>query len=486
MNLVKVAFCAILVVASIGCNSKPVDDGKVPISTTSDKARELFVQARDLNDKLRGNEATPLLQQAVALDSNFAQAHLLMSQTAPGAAEFFASLEAARRTAAFATETEQWMIQSFDAGVAGNTTQQLQILQKLVAARPQDERVHTLLGNFYFGQQDWPEAIAAYQRAAVIDSSFSPVYNQLGYSYRFSDRDNEAEAAFRKYIQLIPDDPNPYDSYGELLMKLGRFEESIAQYEQALKVQSTFPPSYFGIASNLNFLGRHEDARAKMQQFLDIATNDGQRRAAYNGMAVSFVDEGKYDLGLEMLQKQYDVAAAKNDFAAMSGDVNLMGNLLIEMGRYDDALQEFKATVEMQAKAKNNSEQLSEQARLNYQYDAGRVAAWSGDLAKAKEMLAAYQSRAEAGQNRFQIRLAHQLAGIIFMQEKNWDEALLRLKQANLQNPYNLYLIGEVYNAVGDADRAQEYFTKASNFNLVSNLQQSMARRRVAIIQRKA
>lgn len=187
-----------------------------------------------------------------------------------------------------------------------------------------------------------------------------------------------------------------------------------------------------------------------------------------------------------MLQKQYDIAAAKNDFAAMSGDVNLMGNLLIEMGRYDDALAKFKETVTLQAKAENNSAQLSDQARLNHQYDAGRVAAWSGNLTEAKEMLAAYQSRAEAAQNRFQIWQAHQLAGIIAIQEKNWDEAVAQLKQSNLQNPYNLYLIGEVYNTMGDVDRGQEYFAKAFNFNLVNNLQQAMARRRIALIQQKA
>ena len=48
---------------------------------------------------------------------------------------------------------------------------------------------------------------------------------------------------FSGYIKLIPNDPNPYDSYAELLMKTGRFEESIAQYERALKQQATFMPS---------------------------------------------------------------------------------------------------------------------------------------------------------------------------------------------------------------------------------------------------
>ena len=45
-----------------------------------------------------------------------------------------------------------------------------------------------------------------------------------------------AEKAFQKYIELIPKDPNPYDSYAELLLKMGRFEDSIAQYRKALEI----------------------------------------------------------------------------------------------------------------------------------------------------------------------------------------------------------------------------------------------------------
>ena len=36
----------------------------------------------------------------------------------------------------------------------------------------------------------------------------------------------DAEKAFQKYIELIPKDPNPYDSYAELLLKMGRFDDS--------------------------------------------------------------------------------------------------------------------------------------------------------------------------------------------------------------------------------------------------------------------
>jgi cytochrome c-type biogenesis protein CcmH/NrfG len=41
----------------------------------------------------------------------------------------------------------------------------------------------------------------------------------LGYSYRSLENYAEAEKAFKIYIELIPDDPNPYDSYAEMLSK---------------------------------------------------------------------------------------------------------------------------------------------------------------------------------------------------------------------------------------------------------------------------
>ena len=54
-------------------------------------------------------------------------------------------------------------------------------------------------------------AIKHYEKATTINPSFSQPYNQLGYAYRFIEKFNDAENAFKKYIELIPGDPNPYD-----------------------------------------------------------------------------------------------------------------------------------------------------------------------------------------------------------------------------------------------------------------------------------
>ena len=74
-----------------------------------------------------------------------------------------------------------------------------------------------------------------------IDPKFTLPYNQLGYAYRAQGKNAEAEKTFKKYAELLPDDPNPHDSYAELLMRLGRFDESIAEYKKALQIDPVLP-----------------------------------------------------------------------------------------------------------------------------------------------------------------------------------------------------------------------------------------------------
>ena len=97
-------------------------------------------------------------------------------------------------------------------------------------------------GGYYFGQQDYVQAIEHHKKATELAPSYSPAYNILGYAYRQAGDYANAEQAFKKYIDLIPNDPNPYDSYAELLLKMGKFEESVLQYRKALSSRRQLQP----------------------------------------------------------------------------------------------------------------------------------------------------------------------------------------------------------------------------------------------------
>lgn len=161
------------------------------------------------------------------------------------------------------------MIGALDKGLKGDPAGVLTHYTELVRLFPNDERAQTLLGNTYFGRQEYDKAITHYVKATTINPSFSQPYNQLGYAYRFIEKFDDTEKTFKKYTELIPDDPNPYDSYAELLMKIGRFEESIKMYEKALSVDRHFIASHIGIGNNYLAMGQPEKARAA---FANITT----------------------------------------------------------------------------------------------------------------------------------------------------------------------------------------------------------------------
>lgn len=455
--------------------SMPGNEGKIPVTTSSEEAQKAFLQGRALFEKLRAQESRQYFEQAVAKDPNFALGYLFLANSQPSAKGFFEYLDKAASLTDKASEGEKMWILGAQAGATGDPAKQGEIYKKLCEAYPKDERALNLLGNYYFGLQYYDKAIEQYEKAAKINAEFSPLYNQLGYAQRFLENYGEAEKAFKKYVELIPDDPNPYDSYAELLMKMGRYEESIQKYREALKVDPHFVASYIGIATNLDFMGKYEDARKELQKLYDTARDDGERRAAYFSMAVSYANEGKLDQSLEMMKKEYAIAEKINDAANMSGDLVTIGNILIESGNYDKAMKKYEKAVTLV-----QGSDLSDAVKANNKrfslFNTAYVALKKGDLSAAKATTEEFRKKAYDINNTFQIRLAHQMAGMIALEEKQYDRALEELEKANLQDPYNLYRMALAYEGKGDRTRAMEMYKKVANHNTLNSMNYAFVR----------
>jgi tetratricopeptide (TPR) repeat protein len=449
--------------------------GKIAITTTSEEARADFVKGRTLAENLRLEDSREYFRRAIAKDPGFALAHLNLATSAPTGTEFFEHLGHAVGLADQVSPGERLVIQAAQAGSNADAARALALLQKLVADYPRDERARFQLGGAYFGRQDYEKAIAEYRRATEIAPDFAPAYNIVGYAYRTVGRYDEAEQAFKKYIELIPNDPNPYDSYAELLMKVGRFDESIAQYRKALEVNPQFAPSHVGIASNLLFQRKYHASRAEARKLYDGARNDGEKRAAMFAATVSYIEEGKTDLALAELDKQYALGKETGDAGAMAGDATSMGNVLLETGRPAEALERFEQAVAV-VSASDLSAEVKENAKLIHRFNVARVAIATGDLAKARKENAVFLRESEARQNPFQIRLGHQVAGMIALAEKDWDGALGHLAQANLQDPYNLYRQGQAYEGKGDRAKAKTAYASAVDFNQLPTLNSAFVR----------
>ena len=438
--------------------------GKIPITTSSAEARDLYLKGRDLAEKLRATDARRFYEQAVEKDKNFALGYVGLANTAPTTREFIDAVAHASALAGSVSEGERHMIGGLDKGLKGDPAGVLAHYTELVGLFPNDERARTLLGNTYFGRQEYETAITHYVQATSINPSFSQPYNQLGYAYRFIEKYDDAEKAFKKYTELIPGDPNPYDSYAELLMKVGRFEESIRMYGKALLLDRNFVASHVGIGNNYLGMGKPEQARAAFAKIATVARNSAERRLAHFWTAAAYVHEGATEKALAELRGMYALAEADGDGAVMSGDLTQMGDVLREAGRTKEALAKYEEAVTIINKAKV-PEEVKEATRRTHLFEEGRVAAVGKDIATAKAMLAEYTREVALKKRPFEVRQQHELAGMVALAEKQYKDAAKEFQLANQQDPRIVYLTSVALKGAGESQRAAEYAAKAAKFN---------------------
>jgi predicted negative regulator of RcsB-dependent stress response len=164
-----------------------------------------------------------------------------------------------------------------------------------------------------------------------------------------------------------------------------------------------------------------------------------------------------------------------NDVPAMAGDLQFKGNVLLEMGRADDARRAYEEALKM-TNDSNLSKEIKDNTALFHHYNLARVAIAKKDLATAKTETQTFRTGTEAAKNANQVKQARELAGRIALEEKNYDLAITELAQANQQNPDTHYLVGQAYLGKGDAAKAKESFTKAAKFNSLPQLNYAFVR----------
>lgn len=458
---------AAVVLTLLGCAGDAVTPGKVPITTSSKKARKAFLEARELQDNLRPSEAHDRYLRAVEVDPNFALGHLGLVQTALSNEQLLRSLKRAVELVDTVSPAEAHMIRAAEANTNGRPEIARQHLEALAVAFPDDERVHFMVGTFHFGRTEWQPAIEAYRRALAINPDFPPPYNYLGYALRNLGNFKGATEAFKRYTELIPDEPNPYDSYAELLMKMGKFQDSIGQYEKALEINPNFTPSYVGMAFDWMFLGDFEKARSALARALFIAPNDGERRQVLLWIAASYFYEGNHEQALAELDRRLEIARKGQDLLTVAGDLFLQGRVLAEYGRVDEARAKYDEGLAA-AEAGWATPEVKENFRRAHLAGLARIVLARGELAEADKRASMYLESVQRDQVPSQLRQAHQLLGLVALARSDWETAVAELSRADLGDPYTLYHLARAYLGKGDRVQGLATLERAASFNGLS------------------
>jgi tetratricopeptide (TPR) repeat protein len=161
---------------------------------------------------------------------------------------------------------------------------------------PNDYYGHQVLGLALVGLNRIDEAEKHFKRTTVLKPDFSDAHFQLGLVYsRNPDAMQQAEASFRRALELGHSKPEVYKNLASINIKSGRYAEAIQQLNSAISSNPNYADAYFLLADALRKSGKADEAATAIARFQNLNAGIADKRARSNK------SQAAYEEGMSLL-----------------------------------------------------------------------------------------------------------------------------------------------------------------------------------------
>ena len=439
--------------------------GVLPITTKSKQARELYLRGMVKLENLHAEAAFQDFHKAVQLDPDFALAHIIISfpTVDPTAepAEQVAARDRARAAKSKVSRGEQLFIDWISESSEGHMIPAIQAMNELLEQYPKDKHLLWLAGVWVENQQEISKAIQIFERAMQLDAKFAAPLNEGAYCYARQRMFDKAFDAMKRYTALLPNEPNPHDTYAEILRMAGKFDEALAEYRMSLKVDPGFVESQLGLADTYALMG--EESRARSEYAIAISHARSKMQAAQWGLnsAITYV-------------REHDYKRADNAFLAVAHQAHESDLPVAEAEAYRmmSAYQpESAAALQLLQQAEQGLLEKHKVPPAVLQQELAVVlrervlrAAHDGNLSLAGVAVAKLSQMSESSHDQLITLAYHGAAGALLVAQGKYEDALSQLEEDD-RNLNSLKLMVIANQNSGHSDAAEQISKKLANWN---------------------
>jgi len=116
----------------------------------------------------------------------------------------------------------------------------------------------------------YDEAEALYRRAIELDADLSIAYTNLG-NIRFRRGDDQgAEELYHHALSIDPSQPEAHYNLGYVMLERGHAESAVTSFEKALLRDARFSDAHFNLAMALEQLGERQRAHIHWRRYLEL------------------------------------------------------------------------------------------------------------------------------------------------------------------------------------------------------------------------
>jgi tetratricopeptide (TPR) repeat protein len=460
--------CAVIILGA--CFAAPVyahhlkqsSASSMPITTSSAQARTLYQKGMRDYENLYLERCNDDWRAAVKEDPNLAVAWAWIAFNSSDPKEVSAAREKAKTLAPKLTPGEQLMIAWIVKVQEGDFIGGISAMNDMLEMYPKDKHLFYLAGNWLMGEEGTEQAGKMMEKALAIDKNFPAALNDLAYVDAQNRQFAKAFVAMDRYVALLPKEPNPQDSYGELLRMAGNFEGSLQHYRAALKIDPDFVTSQVGLGDTYALMGNQEQARIEYDKAIRYAHNEADRLSYTMQKGMTWVRDGKFaeadKLFLEVAEtahaKEQDLqeAQAYRHLAEYQSD-DLVALKYLQSAQ--DALG-HRGTIS----ASDRDDEVSRILR-NRAVRAAHV----GSSELAEKTLLNLQQMASGSRDRVIQSSYNGAAGTLLMDRKKFEEAITYLEE-DQNNPFTMELLVQAYYQTNQSDKLAETEAKLRGTNV--------------------
>ena len=463
------AFRVALAFSALAMPCKAVEDStsaKLPVTTSSKEAARYFEAGMVNYENHKWNLAVDSWNQAIKADPKLAQAYVWICFTTGDPSEEARDRAKAKALAKNVSPGEQLLIKWLVGVRENHYVDGIMAMNDMMAMYPHDKRLNFMVGYWLFRWQDEYEISKKYTlRGLAVVSNYAVCYMQLGFVYSRVGDFVLALENIAQYVALLPNEPNPHDSYGEMLRFAGRYKDALDQYHLALKIDPTFYISQKELGETYSLMGNEAQAREEYEKAIAQAPNSGAKAEYAQKLALTYVREKNYP----------DADAAYLDAAARA--------LSLKQWVWEARAHRVMAMYEPDpVSAKKNLDQADallasaagKVAQIDIQEERAHVlrvrierAIDAGDTVSAQKVLVDLQKIATQATTETAQRTYHGAAGTLLVAQKNYADAIPELEE-DVANPLSMKLLITAYRETGDADEASNLSRKLNGWKVPS------------------
>lgn len=434
----------------------------MPVTTSSAAAARYYENGMVHYENHRWNLALNDWHEAVKLDPKFASAYTWICLTTTDPTEESNNRALAKQSMNGASPAEQLMVRWMAGIHEDNYVEGISAMNDLLAMYPRDKRLNFLVAYWLYRQDEYDLAEKLTLKALAVDASYATAYNQLGYIY--SRRGDYAKAleATAKYVKLLPNQPNPHDSYAEMLRLSGRFDEALAHYRMALKIDPTFYISQKELGETYAVMGDEERARLEYEKAIHEAPGNGLKAEYLQKSAMTYLRERQYDLANKAFLEAAQKAEAMEQWVWEARAHRIMAMYAPDSDTAMKQLDEAEAILASRKGRVAQSDLDEEKARIL----RVRVERQSS-LEAAQQALNQLEQMASSGGSVSIQRTYHGAAGTLLVAQDNFVEAIPHL-QEDFANPLSMKVLALACEKSGDMEQANTLRKKLAIWRIPS------------------